>query len=162
LAREPVAMTTLRAVTSTEAEATLRGPVKRAASRTTVTPRPSKRAWLSWGSMAAMAERTWAMTAAKSTLGSAVIPRREALRASWAAWAAAISALEGTQPVLRQSPPISPFSKSTTRRPSWAAPEATDRPPEPAPMTTMSAFMRFIGRPPFSCRARLSRPPARS
>src|SRR5262245_2842797 len=55
------------------------------------------------------------------------------------AWlAAAISAFDGTQPVLRHSPPSLPFSMSTTGTPKAAAAAATDRPPEPAPITQMS------------------------
>src|SRR5215510_152528 len=51
---------------------------------------------------------------------------------------AAISDLEGTQPVLRHSPPILPFSMSTTGTPNAAVAAATERPPEPAPITQMS------------------------
>src|SRR6266571_8634779 len=51
---------------------------------------------------------------------------------------AAISDFEGTQPVLRHSPPILPFSISTTGTPKAAAAAATDRPPEPAPITQRS------------------------
>ena len=47
--------------------------------------------------------------------------------------AAASSALDGTQPVLRQSPPISPSSISTVLRPSWAAPAATRQPGRTGP-----------------------------
>src|SRR5690606_20965741 len=60
-----------------------------------------------------------------------------------AAW---ISDLDGTQPVLRQSPPISPFSTSTVRAPSMAAPAATERPPAPAPITHISASIRVMPR----------------
>src|SRR6266446_7087221 len=55
---------------------------------------------------------------------------------------AAISDFEGTQPVLRHSPPILPFSISTTGTPKAAAAAATTRPPEPAPMTQRSVLMR--------------------
>src|SRR6266481_3588818 len=55
---------------------------------------------------------------------------------------AAISDFEGTQPVLRHSPPILPFSTSTTGTPKAAAAAATERPPEPAPMTQMSGVNR--------------------
>src|SRR6185312_17473488 len=47
--------------------------------------------------------------------------------------AAASSAFDGTQPALRQSPPMAPRSISTTSRPSCAAPAATTSPAEPAP-----------------------------
>src|SRR5262245_53051185 len=55
---------------------------------------------------------------------------------------AAISDLEGTQPVLRHSPPILPRSMSTTGTPNAAAAAATERPPEPAPITQMSGARR--------------------
>ena len=60
---------------------------------------------------------------------------------------AAISDFDGTQPVLRQSPPILPFSTSTTDTPKAAAAAATESPPEPAPMTQMSGFRRSAMRP---------------
>src|SRR5262245_65866665 len=64
-------------------------------------------------------------------------------RAMARAWlAAAISAFDGTQPVLRHSPPSLPFSMSTTETPKAAAAAATDRPPEPAPITQMSGVRR--------------------
>ena len=52
--------------------------------------------------------------------------------------AAASSAFDGTQPVLRQSPPILCLSISTAGTPKAAAAAATDKPPEPAPITQMS------------------------
>ncbi len=66
------------------------------------------------------------------------MPKATLSLAACAMWAAAISALDGTQPVLRQSPPISPFSTSTTDAPICTAPAATDRPDEPAPITQRS------------------------
>jgi hypothetical protein len=53
---------------------------------------------------------------------------------------AASSDFEGTQPVLRQSPPILYRSISTTGTPKAAAAAATDKPPEPPPMTQMSGL----------------------
>ena len=71
--------------------------------------------------------------------------------------AAASSALEGTHPVLRQSPPIRPRSTSTTSTPKAAAAAATDKPPEPAPMTQMSGVrMTRHGAVPHSGRARIA------
>src|SRR5262245_43600261 len=55
---------------------------------------------------------------------------------------AATRDLEGTQPVLRHSPPILPFSMSTTGTPNAAAAAATERPPEPAPITQISGVRR--------------------
>ena len=65
-------------------------------------------------------------------------PNWPALRAASARFAAAMSAFEGTQPTLRHSPPILPFSISTTGTPNAAAAAATESPPEPAPITQMS------------------------
>src|SRR6476646_11063834 len=65
-------------------------------------------------------------------------PKAAALVMARARLPAAISDLEGTQPVLRHSPPILPFSMSTTGTPNAAAAAATERPPEPAPITQMS------------------------
>lgn len=66
-----------------------------------------------------------------------------------AAAAAANSALDGTQPWFRQSPPIAAASTSTTRAPICAAPAATERPPAPAPMTQISvAIASLITRAP--------------
>jgi hypothetical protein len=67
------------------------------------------------------------------------MPKGPARRMVCATFAAAISDFDGTQPVLRQSPPILPASISTVRAPSCTAPAATDSPPEPAPITQMSA-----------------------
>src|SRR5689334_3446030 len=67
------------------------------------------------------------------------MPNGPDVRMSCARRAAAISALEGTHPVLRQSPPILPFSMRITETPSWAAAAATVRPPDPAPITHRSA-----------------------
>src|SRR5262249_31787463 len=52
--------------------------------------------------------------------------------------AAAIRDFDGTQPVLRQSPPIFAFSMRTTGTPNAAAAAATESPPEPAPITQIS------------------------
>ena len=56
------------------------------------------------------------------------MPNRAAARAAWAACEAASRALLGTQPKLRQSPPIRSRSISATRRPSCAATAVTERP----------------------------------
>ena len=82
------------------------------------------------------------MTAGKFTCGSTgVMPKRPESRIWCARAAAAISALEGTQPWLRQSPPISPASIRVTLAPICAAPEATDSPAAPAPMTIRSLLV---------------------
>ena len=56
----------------------------------------------------------------------------------WAALADASSALLGTQPVHRQSPPTRPRSTTATRRPMVAANSAPTIPPDPMPMMTRS------------------------
>lgn len=71
-----------------------------------------------------------------------------------AAAAARRRALEGTQPVFRQSPPISPPSISTTRAPICTAPAATDNPPEPAPITQISVSITPISQAPLRKRFR--------
>src|SRR6185436_712909 len=83
------------------------------------------------------------MTLAKSTLGSTgAMPKAAPLRCACAALAAAISALDGTQPKFRQSPPMRSRSTRTTERPSCAAPAATTRPAEPPPTTQTSGSSR--------------------
>src|SRR5262245_51647172 len=78
------------------------------------------------------------MTPAKSTRtpGGTCIPNCAASRTWAAARAARISALDGTQPTLRQSPPRSSRSTSATLAPSPAAPAAVTSPAVPAPITT--------------------------
>src|SRR3954462_11488233 len=71
-------------------------------------------------------------------MSRAVTPNALACATVRARVAAAISDLDGTQPVLRPSPPIRPFSTSTTGTPKAAAAAATERPPEPPPITQMS------------------------
>jgi hypothetical protein len=116
--------------------------VNRADARITCTPRPSKRAWESCGAMLAITSWTWSCTAAKSTFGAAAaMPKASPDAAQWACLAAAIMALDGTQPKFRQSPPIAAFSISTTRWPNWAATAATESPAEPAPITHRSHVM---------------------
>ncbi len=57
---------------------------------------------------------------ATSTLGSAVMPRWPAPRRSSTRFAAAMSAFEGMQPQLRQTPPSASLSTSAVFFPSWA------------------------------------------
>ena len=96
---DPVASTIQRAFTRTPPPSSSLGPANRAGASTTRTPSPSKRSTLSCGAMAAMTPWTWRRKAAASTLGaSGVMPKRPALRNADAAWAAAMVALDGTQP----------------------------------------------------------------
>jgi hypothetical protein len=78
------------------------------------------------------------MAAAKSPLPEAAGPpnSRAARAASRQARAARITALEGTQPTFRQSPPIRCLSIRATFAPRPAAAIAATRPAGPAPTTT--------------------------
>src|SRR5262245_5973813 len=117
--------------------------LKRAAPAITRTPRPLKRSFESLGAIAAMTSCTCWWTLAKSTSAApATTPKAGACATARACLAAAISDFEGTQPVLRHSPPILFFSTNTTGTPKAAAAAATERPPEPAPMTQMSGCRR--------------------
>src|SRR5262249_42860371 len=141
---EPVAMTKRRAAISIPSPTTtvLRS-LKRAAPAITRTPRPLKRSFESFGAIAAMTSCTCWWTLPKSMSGTpAATPKARASTTARACLAAAISDLEGTQPVLRHSPPILFFSTNTTDTPKAAAAAATERPPEPAPMTQMSGCRR--------------------
>src|SRR5262249_15801080 len=88
--------------------------------------------------MAARSRRMRSMTAANSTWtpGGMRMPNCPASRTWAAARAARISALDGTQPTLRQSPPKSSPSTRATLAPSPAAPAAVTSPAVPAPITT--------------------------
>src|SRR5215831_5038264 len=65
-------------------------------------------------------------------------PNRPASLAPAAACAAASSALLGTQPKFRQSPPMRSRSIRATLNPSCAAAAVTESPAAPAPMTARS------------------------
>src|SRR3954470_2622165 len=136
---DPVAMTTRRVRIVRLPALISRGPTKRASARTTSTPSPAKRSAESCGAIASTTPRTCRRTAVKSTSGDALsTPKRLAVRTACAAFAAASSAFDGTQPVLRHSPPISARSISTVRTPSWAAIAAVVSPAAPAPITQIS------------------------
>ena len=110
----------------------------------TRTPSAVKRALESLGSIAAMTSCTCLWTRAKSTSRPrAATPKIFARVMAWAALAAAIRDFDGTQPVLRQSPPILACSMRTTGTPKAAAAAATVSPPEPAPITQMSGVNDF-------------------
>ena len=64
-------------------------------------------------------------------------PYADTSRAPASARADRSNALEGTQPVLRQSPPIRSRSINATFAPRPAAPAAIINPAVPAPITTM-------------------------
>jgi hypothetical protein len=138
-ARAPVAITARwkrrrRPSTSTASAATKRPPP-----RNTSTPISSrKRAALSAELMSARIRRIRSITAAKSPSPDTAGPwkRADASRAACHARAAARTALEGTHPTFRQSPPISSRSTSATRAPSAAPIAAVTSPAVPAPITT--------------------------
>jgi len=85
-------------------------------------------------------QRSYLVPSYSTSARDADTPKAGACAMARACFPAAISDFEGTQPKLRQSPPMRPFSTSTTGTPNAAAAAATDRPPEPAPMTQMSGF----------------------
>ena len=96
-----------------------------------------------WVIDVAMAEparslRMRCITAGKSTFApwGTSTPYMPASRTAAYAREARMSAFEGTQPTLRQSPPRSLRSTSATRAPRPAAPAAVTRPAVPAPITT--------------------------
>jgi hypothetical protein len=104
----------------------------------TSTPRPRKRATESAALISARSRRILSMAAAKSTdvRSPPITPNSALLRAAEATRAALMIPFEGTQPTLRQSPPISSRSTMATRAPSPAAPAADTRPAAPAPIAT--------------------------
>ncbi len=78
-------------------------------------------------------------TLPRSTVGSTgSMPKSSAVRMWWATLPAARSALLGTHPVHRQSPPTRPRSATATLRSSVAANSAATMPPEPIPTMTRS------------------------
>src|SRR5215831_9445271 len=131
------------AISISSPTATVLRSLKRAAPAITRTPRPLKRSFESFGAIAAITSCTCRWTLPKSMSGTpAATPKARACATARACLAAAISDFDGTQPVLRHSPPILFFSTSTTDTPKAAAAAATERPPEPAPMTQMSGCKR--------------------
>ena len=82
-----------------------------------------------------MRAKTFAVSITGSTRS---IPNRSAVRIPWAACAAASSALDGTHPVHRQSPPTRWRSTAHTFTPSDAANSAATTPAEPMPTMTRS------------------------
>src|SRR3974390_1823336 len=84
-------------------------------------------------------ERKWARTLSKSPrTPAACTPNAQPERMSCARLAAASSAFDGMQPVLRHSPPIRRRSISTIETPNTAAAAATERPAAPPPITQMT------------------------
>ena len=95
-------MTKRRALMSKPSTATVARSAKRPSPSTTRTPRPLKRSRESCGATAAMTSRTWARTAAKSTPKRRLLtPKRAPLRNALARSAAASSAFDGSEPLLR-------------------------------------------------------------
>src|SRR3954451_4300305 len=125
------------------------GPVKRAVPAMTSTPWRRSESDESSGSIVRCAPCTCSITRAKSISGSlGVSPTDCALRIRCASSAAAMSALLGTHPVHRQSPPGPRVSRSTstTRAPSPAAVRDATRPAVPPPMTTRSYGFSVVWR----------------
>ena len=116
---------------------TREGETNFASPRYMSTPSPLKRSKESLGAICVRSLRIRSITTPKSTVMVPAFTPKEAARAtSCAAWAARMTAFEGTQPVLRQSPPVWCRSMSATRAPSPAAPAAATRPAVPAPTMT--------------------------
>ena len=90
------------------------------------------------GAIDARSRRMRSMAIPKSTRtpSGTWMPNSAASRTAARARAAPISALEGTQPTFRQSPPMRCRSTKATFAPKPAAPAALTRPAVPAPMTT--------------------------
>ena len=94
---------------------------------------------------ASLNSRSFAM----STLGASTrMPRSAAPRMSSTRFAAAMSAFDGMQPQLRQTPPSDSFSTSATFLPSCASRMAATYPPGPAPITTASKVLVAMERSP--------------
>src|SRR6266849_2453553 len=139
--REPVAMTMsfasrLRSLTSTVLALTsLAAP--------SMTSMPSLRNFSGSSCFPATpcASRIESMIDFGFTLGATgSSPHRCAFRMWCASRADATSALVGTQPVHRQSPPRASRSMRATRRPRRAQPDAVTSPAVPPPITTTSNF----------------------
>ena len=143
--REPVAITQERAESRWPFTSTVWASTKCAGPRRTSTPSLQKRSSESWTWTFSMTLCTRSMTAPRST-GGRINPGRPnspARLASAQTAAERISALEGTQPKCRQSPPSRErFSISTAFAPNCAAPAATVRPAAPPPRIPMS-YMKF-------------------
>ena len=94
-----------------------------------------------------------AHTRAVSMTGStAVSPYVSAWRIVCAALPEASSALDGTQPVHRQSPPTRWPSTHATLMPSFGANSAATMPAEPMPMMMRSYFAKSSNLPSSRCR----------
>ena len=136
--RAPV-QTTARAKRNAAAPTrTVSRPAKRPSPRKTSTPRLLYRAAESTRLIFARSRRMRAMAAPKSrsTPPGNVRPNSAPSRADAQTRAARRIPFDGTQPTLRQSPPIRPRSTSATRAPSPAATTAVTSPAVPAPITT--------------------------
>src|SRR4051794_7285441 len=148
--RDPVAISAARYWRTVPSPTSiLPGPAKRAVPAITSTPSRSSDSAESSGWIVRCAPDTWSMTRAKSTSGSVGgSPTESAFRIRWARSPAAMSALLGTQPVHRQSPPGPRLSRSisTTRAPSPAAVRDATRPAVPPPMTTRSYGFSVVWR----------------
>ena len=131
---EPVATSAWVKLTRSPSTVADVGPVKTTVPWATEAPAARIAAGESTGSMVVIEARTCSITASKSTdTESTWTPREAAARASPAACAAASSALLGTQPVHRQSPPVRSRSTRRVVAPNPAAVWAATRPAVPPP-----------------------------
>ena len=124
----------------TPSTSTVFGPVSRAAPKCRSSPASVKRSGLSSVSArSCWIERMRSNTRAVSICGSTgVSPYLSAWRMVCAAFAEASSALLGTHPVHRQSPPTRPRSTAATLMSRFDANSAATMPPEPMPTITRS------------------------
>ena len=129
-ARLPAATTMRRAVRRRPSTPSVSGSTKRASPRSTVAPSARKRASESIGAIAAMAPaRARAPRPSRSPVPAERRPKRPAARVVCGGMRRGQQRLAGgTQPVLRQSPPMRSRSISATFRPSCAATAVTDSP----------------------------------
>src|SRR5687767_3039109 len=95
--------------------------------------------------MALMTRCTRCITSAKSNSAAAARKPNSRARRTWSSSLPERRiAFDGTQPVLRQSPPISAFSISVTLASTAAAMYAVTRPALPAPIT-IRLRSKFLG-----------------
>ena len=113
-------------------------PTNRASPRKTSTPSFLKRLAESCAAIPERRRRMRSMTDPKSTFSptETSTPKAPASRASATAREERMSALEGTHPTLRQSPPKRCFSIRAQRAPRPVAPAAETSPAVPPPMAT--------------------------
>ena len=141
VARPPVAITAFLKRSVAPLTSMVFGPVNRPRPWKTSTPAAAVATCASAGAIAARSRRMRSMIAPKSTVGGGpkmTTPNSAARRTSLIARAQRRSALEGTQPTLRQSPPARCSLIIAERAPRRPLCFAATRPPAPAPIAIRS------------------------